>query len=784
LTQDRASAEAIPACNASAIGVSRRCHGAWRIWRQRAAPGASAFYRQRFVLHRALRRRTASILLVCLALGGCGHDDWRLPASVEPTSGRSPVAAAEAPPPTSGRVEVAGEAQRPRPTLPETWGGTRDPRRGAAPGIARPAVTREPGDAVTLNFVNADVREVAKVVMGDLLALNYVVDPRAQGTVTVQTGRAVPRADLLPTLEVIFRASGFDLSQAAGVWRIQPIAAGRGNEPGVARAIGAGGGVQVIPLRYASAAELKRTLEGVAPAGIAVQADTTRNQIVLAGPRDDVAAMAALVGSFDVDWLGGMAYSLYPLQSGVAATMAADLERVYGNAEPGAAAGAVRFVPIERMNAILIIAASPANLERARQWVDRLDRGGDEETQGLHVFYVQNSRAADLAAVLAELFSSRDVRSVLPQTAPALAQSEARATGTGESPAPNGAAAQPSAGTTPQASSRAQEGRREAAAQRTPSAAPASALFGLDAASGRQSDTRIRIVADEKNNALLIYARPRDWRMIEAALRRLDVVPQQVMIEATIVEVTLNDRLRYGLQWFIREGNFQSLLTQGLTAAALPVVPGFNFAFTGGGSEVILSALKELTELHVVSSPQVMVLDHQTAVLQVGDRVPVPVQQAVSVVDPAAPIVNSIEYRDTGVILKVTPRVNASGQILMEIEQEVSDVTRTTSSDLNAPTITQRRIVSTVAVQNGETVALGGLISDGGARARSGIPGLSEIPILGALFGARTVETDRRELLVMLTPRAVRSPGEAQAMTDDLRRRLSGIRARWPTEIR
>jgi general secretion pathway protein D len=316
----------------------------------------------------------------------------------------------------------------------------------------------------------------------------------------------------------------------------------------------------------------------------------------------------------------------------------------------------------------------------------------------------------------------------------------------------------------------------------------------------------IRVVADDKNNALVVYARPRDYRMVEDLIRNLDIVPLQVLIEATIAEVTLNDSLRYGLQFFLKSGNSRFALsntggtstgtntTANTTAGAnanvnagvnagigaatdiLSVFPGFNYVLAAGSSRVILSALSSVTDVNVVSSPQLLVLDHQTAFLQVGDQVPVATQSAVSILNPGAPIVNSIQFRDTGVILQVTPRVNTTGLVTMEIEQEVSDVAKTTTSNIDSPTIAQRRIVSTVIVQDGQTVALGGLIKDTRDEGRSGIPVLSDLPLIGPLFRTTTKSRGRTELLVLLSPSVVRSPEQARRVTDELRERLQNVR--------
>ena len=263
--------------------------------------------------------------------------------------------------------------------------------------------------------------------------------------------------------------------------------------------------------------------------------------------------------------------------------------------------------------------------------------------------------------------------------------------------------------------------------------------------------------------------------MIEAALIKLDVVPLQVLIEVTIAEVTLTDDLEYGLQWFFRSGNSQFDLSESLTARSFGDFAGFSYLFSTSDARVTLNAIASVTDLKIISSPSLMVLDNQTAEIQVGDQVPVSTQSAVSVSDPDAPIVNSIEYFDTGVILRVTPRVNAGGLVIMELEQEVSDVVETVTSGIDSPTINQRRIKTTVAVQSGETVALGGLIRDDRARSNSGIPLLRDIPVLGKLFSTTIEGAARTELIVLITPRVVRSQFEARQVTEELRRRIRAV---------
>jgi general secretion pathway protein D len=466
---------------------------------------------------------------------------------------------------------------------------------------------------------------------------------------------------------------------------------------------------------------------------------------------------------FDVDWLAGTSFGLFPLEYADAKTVAQELENILGDGGDERLAGLVRFVPIERMNAILVISPHQRFLSRAETWIERLDRGGGQGDGGrrLFVYNVQNGKAADLAAILEQIFGADDAAAAAPgAVAPNLRPVEV-------------SAANPPAGALAQS---------RTAGQRTGQTAPRptpGAVAGRESSPSRAVDFagkgKIRVIADEANNALVILANASDYRMVSEALKKLDVVPLQVLIEATIAEVTLNDDLRYGLQWFFKANSSEFTLSSVATGAVAGIFPGFSYLFAGGDVRVVLNALSEVTELNVISSPQLMVLGNQTAVLQVGDQVPIATQSAVSVTDPAAPIVNTVEFRDTGVILRVTPRVNKGGLVIMDIEQEVSDVVATTTSTIDSPTIQQRKIKSSVAVQSGETVALGGLIRESKVFTKSGIPFLSDIPIIGALFGTKTEDERRTELLVLITPRVVRNQTEARRVTDELRRRLSKV---------
>lgn len=285
-----------------------------------------------------------------------------------------------------------------------------------------------------------------------------------------------------------------------------------------------------------------------------------------------------------------------------------------------------------------------------------------------------------------------------------------------------------------------------------------------------------------------------EYETIQDAIRKLDVLPMQVLIEATIAEVTLNRDLQYGVQFFLQNKEGQIGLSNAVSgsptvidpanpvsnAALFPGVlapnfPGLAIVRPFGDVQVALQALKNITDVQIVSAPKLLILDRQQASFQVGDLVPIITQSATSTISAGAPVVNNVQYQPTGVILSVTPHINSGGLVTMDIEQEVSDVVTTTTSSINSPSFKQRRIKTKVMVQDGETISLAGLISDKKTQGSSGVPLLQEIPVLGTLFSTKENDHDRTELLVLLTPRVVHDQREAKALTEELRGKLSAI---------
>ncbi|MGE5269921.1 MAG: type II secretion system secretin GspD [Thiohalocapsa sp.] len=735
-------------------------------------------------VYRILTRRGGSAIRLAVFamvawLGGCA------PAAVDLIPDAVSAVLAPAPEPATAAAAPNGpisltprRAANRAISRPEIVEGTGEFVKPAVAAAARAPVVS--GSDVTLDFAAVDVRDVLKTVLGDLLHLPYAVDPAVQGTVTLQTGRPVPRTAVLNVLTSALQLSGVALIDRDGLYLAVPVANANKQAP-----IGGTTGfvTRVVTPRYVAASDLERVLEPLLPPGTTAKADPSRNVLVVSGAAPDVAAVMGNVAVFDVDALRGMSFALLPLQHGRAREVAAEVNNLLNSAGKPVA-DTVKVVPIDRMNGVLVTAMQPAYLQRVRGWVERLDRGDVRADQQLFVYRVQNGRAADLARVLRRALGLEAETGAggAPPERPATAATAAPVSGAA-TPTQIDALLSKSANTPPSGET-ARPAERAADRNEPLAGVPAAASL---AGGGRVPPvTEVRVTPDEVNNALVITGSALDYAPIEAALQQLDITPLQVMIEATVAEVTLTDDLNYGLQYFFNSGKFTGIFgpnvkPSGGTALPAPfgtTFPGFGFlqganlAFTSGGNNFVLQALSKITNVRVLSSPNLLVRNNGAARLQVGDQVPIATQSATSTLTNTAQTVNSIDYRDTGIILNVTPRVNAGGLVLLDISEEVSNAAKTDSSALDSPTIAQRRVKSSVAVNDGQTIALAGLIRDTRNNAKNGLPWLEDLPGVGLFFGARSQSLNRTELLVLITPRVIRNRHEGDALTAELRSKL------------
>lgn len=616
-------------------------------------------------------------------------------------------------------------------------------------------------DGVTLNFEQAPLPEFLRVVFDTILGENYLIDPLVKGTVTLHTTRPVTRATVVPIVEAVLEQNGAALVEDEGMFKVVPLAeaGGAAGSPTVGRFPSSsrnGFGIQVVPLAHVSAAELEDIIAPFVPKGSSLRVDATRNVLILSGPRYRLEDLLATIRSFDVDWLQGMSFAMFRLEYADAASVVAEIQSVIEGDSDSALAGIVRLLPIERLNAVLAITHRPEHIAVVRKLIEKFD-WGIEGTSGrrLFVYELENGKADRVAGVLQAIFG------------------QATAERDGEL---SGGAGYPNRFRSAQSVSRPppEPGSPAAGGAANPGARRQAAAGGESGGFLAESQDTVTIIADQDNNAVLVLASQQDYRAIEPAIRRLDVAPRQVLIEATIAEVTLSNGLSYGVRWFVEKSDLEFGYNAPVPARARG--PGLAFAFFDESSDLraFFDALATESSVKFLSTPQVMVLDNQTANIRVGDQIPVTTRSSQSTANPDAPIVTEVQFRDTGTLLTVTPRINVGGQITLEISQEVSlPGTEPAVGGGGNVSIAQRTINSSVIVQSGQTVVLGGLILESGTNGKSGVPLLKDIPVLGALFSETSDDVFRTELIVTVSPKVVEDQREIDEITEELRSRMS-----------
>jgi general secretion pathway protein D len=604
------------------------------------------------------------------------------------------------------------------------------------------------GGATSLNFEAADIRDIAKTVLADILGESYIVDPKVVGTISLRTTRPLPRDAMLPTLESVLRMNGFIMVKENGIFKIMPTAAAKGSLSPKMAGKQPGFTVQVVPLKYIGSREMAKILEGFSPDPGAIKADELRNLLLVAGTQNEIQHMLDTVEMFDVDWLSGMSVGLFTLQNADVKAVDAEFNKIFSDKSLNPLAGVVRLIPLERLNGFVVISPQPHYLEEAKIWLERLDHAGTTGGTRLFVYHVQNGKAEVLADLLNQTFGKSG------QTAPRSTPAASVAPGsTGmeiKSTAFGATAAKPATTSTPVAGS----------------------TLSISDESG---SSEVRVVADKENNALLILSNAAGYDKIEAALRKLDAAPRQVLIEVMIAEVTLGDELKYGIEWSLTSGSRKSFQLDNDKAAGIgALIPGFSYALANaaGGVKAVLNMIGSDSKVNVLSSPHIMVADNQTAKIQVGESLPIQ-QQTLSTTG----TFSATSYLDTGIMLSVTPRINAGGLVNLDITQEYSvpGITDATSST-NPPSISKRSTKTQVTVQSGETMVIGGMISEKSLNSSAGLPILSSIPLLGGLFGTTDRSTTKTELILLITPRVANNVGQAKQISDEIQRKMGNTK--------
>lgn len=675
---------------------------------------------------------------------------------------------------TVGTAGVAGTGAQPAPAGTRAEAAPSGPRavirRGSGSPVRQTVTGETPppltGGGSRLNFEAAPLQAVVAAILGDMLGQSYSIAPGIGGTVTLSTQRPVSAAEAMAQLEMVLAQNNARMVYSGGRYNIVPAdqALTVGGAPRNAP-VGAVRGFEsrVFTLRHISAAEMEKILKPYARAGSIVYVDGARNLITLAGTRTELENYQRTIQTFDVDWLAGMSVGVFPLQTARAAQVVQDLDKIFGEQSKSPVAGMFRFMPLDTTNAVMVITSQPDYLDDIQQWISRIEGGTGEELQ-LYTYELKYIKARELATRLGEVFGLPANASAAPgQTQP-------------------GARIIPGA---QQAQLFGQAMRGQVGPQ----------LGGNTLAPAEEGNTRVEIdvsgarvgvAAVEETNSLLVRATPGAWRSIREVIERLDVMPMQVHIEAQIAEVALSGDLKYGVSWF-----FQNAISEeaglpyptgrnswGSHGASIAPVPNFgnvlSWTFLGRNAAAIVQALDSVTDVRILQSPSIFVRNNQEATLNVGERIPI-TTVSINPMLGNNNTYNQVQYLDTGVILRVRPRITREGTVFLEVIQEVSQPKGTPNPETGNVNVATSQLQTEVAVQSGDTVLLGGLINDSTTRGASGVPGLSRIPVIGGLFGVQSNTSRRAETIVLITANIVRNPQEVRDLTDEYTRRFRAM---------
>ena len=608
---------------------------------------------------------------------------------------------------------------------------------------------------IVLNFEGESLQSVIHTILGEVLQETFVIGPGVSGQVTFSTSKPVSREQLMPILELLLRWNGAAMVLTEGRYHILPVSeAIRGNLVPTLddKALAMGYEVRVVPLTYIGALEMAKILEPYVRPGAMIRVDPGRSMLFLAGTQDELRNYQQTVDIFDVDWLAGMSVGIYPLQTVDVESITSELTTIFGMDAESPLAGMFRFVPLERLASVMVITPQESYLEKARVWIETLDRGATGSGIQLYVYRVKNLEAQVLSDYLSTLFGSQT--SVSRQStnrgtlAPGLQEAQRSSVSNFNT-------------------------NRQAANDR--------GVQGNNRSGGTVLSTEdgdIRITSVMETNSLLIQATQRQYSSIQAAIERIDQEPLQVLIESQILDVELNEDLQFGVNWYL--SNDPDFMPE---EGGDPISSGFDSAILGGSTNFFasvskavgsgfvratISALDSVTDVRSLGAPSLLVRNNATATITVGTQVPV---QSSSISTGNSNVISSAQYVSTGITLTVTPRINPGGLVYMDVSQEVSrpgarDPDISTSGN---PPINNKSVTSQVAVQSGETIFLGGLISEQTSKGRTGVPYLNRIPGIGRLFGSSTSSTVRSETIVMITPTVIENTADLKTVSDDIR---------------
>jgi len=707
-------------------------------------------------------------LILCLMLGSihCAGEKSQLkgkPGELPQKEISQPPSEMAAPPPKPVEAPPAAVAEAPKPEKPAQ--PPIQPPRSDLPTPPPPSTPVKPpetprGPGVVFNFDNADLYEVIRV-MAEILKINYMVDPKVRGVVNIHTVGQIPSEDVFPIFQSILRLNGATAVKKGNVYEIVPFGDAKKSyvpfsttrDP-AKLAAEERYTTQIIILRYIPVAEVSKLIKPFLSDGADIIEHPPHNILIINDLASNVRKSLDIINLFDVDLFADMKVRIYPVLNADVTEIAKEMERIFASFEISTKSGrgvGITFTPVTRINSLLVISSIPNIFERVEAWLRELDKTPAEGTKlSVFVYYVQNGKAKDLADVLKQIFVATKEK-----------KPEFRERVVTPEPTPRGVRP-----TTP-----------------APSAPPKEEAAAVP-------EGEINIVVDEANNALVIRAFQRDYRAILETIRKLDIYPKQVLIEVMVAEITLDDTTQFGIEWS-RFLSSQPPNAQEVVLGARPPADPFSAALTaigirysivelGGRVSAAIRAAATRGRLKVISSPHILASNNKEAKIQIGSSQPILTSTysgTTGVAGAAGVIEGTIEYKDIGIILTVTPRISDGGLVSMEISVEDSTVDTTTLGTLPSVPVFGKRTAKTVlSITEGQAIVIGGLIQDSKNVTKSGIPLLSRIPLLGALFGQHEYITGKTELILLMTPHIITDQLQSDTVTREFKEKVEGIR--------
>ncbi len=646
---------------------------------------------------------------------------------------------------------------------------------GAPAGASAPAKAQSgPAQTYSFSFQDADISAVASEILGNALGINYTVDPAITGKMSFRIDQQLTRIQLLEAFEAALAANDVALVHRGDSLALEPPSKARLSvglrtlDSGVHPA---GYQVLAVPLSYASPSEVGKVLEAIAPANTVLYASDKFGLLILSGSAQDLQSALDTVKVLDRDELQDSKMRWFVLSRASATSVASDLDKVI----QASSIANVSIAPLKRLNGLLVFSRSPSALDFAARWIERLDQASQDTSANLWTYHPKNVSAEALSHTLSSLLSGGGggmggVDAGSATSGKAAEHLGGNGSGGGFSTA--SFSSSPSFSTSSSAPSASTSTAQTAAINIDMAASP-------ESRSGGGEDTA-RFSVDKESNTLLISAPMAQWIGIQRVLSEIDRSPRQILIEASILEVTLTKDFHFGVDWSVLGSSKRLSVSEigNASGTIAPSYPGFSTTFLSGTIQAAVTALGSHSDVEVISAPKIIALDNHTAKLQVGDQVPIITQSSQSTVTSSGPVIDSVDYKNTGVIMNVTPRISGEDKVVLDISQEVSTVAQTTTSGINSPTIQDRLLESTLVLQDGGVVALGGLISSNQSKTVSGIPFIQNAPVIGSLFRGDTRSLTRTELIVLLTAKILPDANSASHAITDLAADMTEIKAR------